>query len=49
MYRDDEITAVDVAVLLDAVLHKADLRGYALILLAGNEDCDTSGTLVERH
>lgn len=37
-YRDEEITAIDVAVLLDAILTKPDLRGWALILLAGTEE-----------
>jgi hypothetical protein len=38
-YRDEEITAIDVVILLDAVLEKPDLRGWALILLAGIEEC----------
>lgn len=38
-YRDEEITAIDAAVLLNAVLEKPDLRGWALVLLAGTEEC----------
>jgi hypothetical protein len=39
-YRDEEITAIDAAILMDAILEKPDLRGWALILLAGAEECE---------
>jgi len=40
MYRDSDITAFDIAVLMDAILHRRALRGWALILLAGIEECE---------
>lgn len=39
IYRDTEFTPWELEVLLDAVIHKKELRGWALIMLAGQEEC----------
>ena len=39
IYRDSEFTPWELEVLLDAVMHKKELRGWALIMLACSEEC----------